>query len=268
MPETDLEKIIAFVQKNPRYAAMDVNLVKSVARDMLKKGFSTKETVKRTRAKLHQVGGAYQERHIPYDELLVDLKKLPKDLHCEEVKEFCRMAMRYHRSTEERLFLLEELYEDIFAKLQPITSILDLACGFNPLTLPWMPVDLDCTYFACDVYPEMMEFINAFFRHFSIKGEAFTCDLTQIIPQHEVDLALVFKTIPCLEQIDKSIGPRLLNQLNAKTALVSFPVRSLSGRAKDMPRYYEEHFMAMAAQTDWKVEKIATIDELFFMLNS
>ena len=129
-----------------------------------------------------------------------------------------------------------------------------------------MPISEEINYFACDIYPQMMEFISAFFDHFSIKGEAFSCDLTQTIPPHEVDLALVFKTIPCLEQIDKNIGPRLLSQLNAKTTLVSFPVRSLSGRAKDMPRYYEDHFRKMVAQTDWQVEKISTIYELFFML--
>lgn len=265
MSESNLEKIILAVQKNPRYAAMDTSLVTTVARDMLKKGFSNKETIKRTRAKLHQVGGAYQERHIPYDELLTKLRQLPDDLHSDEAKAFCKSTMRFHRSTAERLFLLETLYDNIFSQLPPVNSILDLACGLNPLTLPWIPTS-DVTYFACDVYPEMMDFVNAFLSHFALAGHAFTCDLTQSVPQHEVDLALVFKTIPCLEQIDKSIGTRLLNQLNANAVLVSFPVRSLSGRAKDMPRYYEEHFSEMVSQTDWQMEKISTIDELFFML--
>ena len=266
MSEIELEKIIASVQKNYRYAAMDKSLVESVARDVLKKGFSVKETVKRTRAKLHQVGGAYQERKIPYPDLLSQLAELPSDFHDPEVKEFCGKTLQFHRSTKERLFLLDTLYEDIFTQLPPVNSILDLACGLNPLTLPWMPVAEDATYFSCDVYPEMMNFVNAFMSHFSLPGHAFTCDLIQSVPQHEVDLALVFKTIPCLEQIDKSIGTRLLNQLNAKAVLVSFPVRSLSGRAKDMPRYYEEHFTEMLSQTVWKMEKISTIDELFFML--
>ena len=266
MPESDLDKIIESVQKNSRYAGIDTALVASVARTMLKKGFSTKETVKRTRAKLHQVGGAYQEKKIPYQDLLAELSALPTDLHADETKEFCRKAMRFHRSTEERLYLLHTVYDQLFSKLSPINSILDLACGFNPLSLPWMPVTEECTYFACDIYPEMVAFINTFFAHFSIRGEAFTCDLTQKIPQHEVDFAIVFKTIPCLEQVDKTIGLRLLSQLNTKTAVVSFPVRSLSGRAKDMPRFYEEHFLDLIAETNWQLEKYATIDELFFIL--
>lgn len=266
MPEADLEKIITAVQKNPRYAAMEPSLVASVAQDMLKKGFSTKETIKRTRAKLHQVGGAYQEQKIPYDSLTTELSGLSKELHSEEVKTFCRQAMHYHRSTKERLDLLDTIYQDIFSELPPVTSILDLACGFNPLTLPWMPISANCSYYACDVYPQMMKFINAFLLHFNQSGQAFTCNLAQTIPPQEVDLALVFKTIPCLEQLDKTIGARVLNQLNAKAALVSFPVRSLTGRTKDMPRFYEEHFTELLKSTKWKSSSIATSDELFFLL--
>lgn len=266
MPDNDATKIIAAVQKNPRYAAIDTTLVESVVRDTLKKGFSTKETIKRTRAKLHQVGGAYQEQKIPYDQLQLELAGLPKDMQADEVKAFCQKAMSYHRSTEERLHLLNTTYTDIFSKLSPVNSILDIACGFNPFTLPWMPVPENLTYHACDVYPQMMEFINTFLGHFELQGNAFTCDLTQSIPQQKVDLALVLKTIPCLEQLDKTIGQRLLNQLKANSILVSFPVRSLTGRSKDMPRHYEEHFMEIAEDTAWNITKIPTIDELFFLL--
>ena len=266
MAEPDLETIINAVQKNARYAAMDAALVESVARDMLKKGFSKKETIKRTRAKLHQVGGAYQEQKIPYDELLTTLQSLPHEKDSAEVMAFCRETMHYHRSTEERLNLLDRMYEGIFAQLPPVTSILDLACGLNPLTLPWMPISGNCTYYACDVYSQMMDFISVFLHHIHQSGEAFTCDLTRSIPQQAVDLAIVLKTIPCLEQLDKTIGARLLNQLNAKSMLVSFPVRSLTGRAKDMPRFYEEHFTELVQETDWHSTTIPTADELFFLL--
>jgi 16S rRNA (guanine(1405)-N(7))-methyltransferase len=266
MSDIDLIKIISDVQKNPRYAAMDTALVESVVKDMLKKGFSTKETIKRARAKLHQVGGAYQEKKIPYDQLIKELKDLPMDLQSDSVKAFCNKAMEYHRSTEERLNLLDSMYKNIFAQLPPVKSILDIACGFNPFTLPWMPIAKDASYYACDIYPQMIGFINAFLNHFNVKGEAFTCDLTQSTPQHPVDLAIVLKTIPCLEQLDKSIGTRLLNQLNTKAVLISFPVRSLTGRVKDMPRFYEEHFMEIAENTEWNVKKIPMVDELFFLL--
>lgn len=266
MPEIDLAKIIAEVQKNPRYAAMDTALVDHVVKEMLKKGFSAKETIKRTRAKLHQVGGAYQEQKIPYAQLTMELTDLPVDIQADEVKTFCTKAMRYHRSTEERLNLLDNTYSAIFTHLPSVKSILDIACGFNPLTLPWLPDAKNMTYYACDVYPQMMEFINAFLMHFNLSGEAFTCDLTQSIPQQKADLAIILKTIPCLEQLDKSIGPRLLNQLNTKAILVSFPVRSLAGRTKDMPRYYEEHFMDITDKTLWNVTKIPALDELFFLL--
>lgn len=266
MADPELDKLVRAVQKNPRYAAIDQGVVAAVAAEMMQKGFSTKETVKRTRAKLHQIGGAYQQSNIPYEVLHQELKQLPKNLQAPEVKAFCLHVLPYHRSTNERINTMQTIYPQLFDLLPPIHSILDLASGLNPLSLPWMPIPSNCTYSACDIYPEMLRFLSEFLGHFGIEGQVFTCDLAHSIPSQSVDLALLLKTIPCLEQLDKSIGVRLLSQLKAKVVIVSFPIRSLSGRSKDMPRHYESHFMELLEPTNWKVTPIPTKDELFFLL--
>lgn len=265
MDET-ITELVQQVRKNARYADIDVNLVTRLVQVFQTKGFSNKEIIKRTRAKLHQIGGAYQEHAIPYQQLHNELLNLPADLHHPQVLDFCARAITHHRSTQERAAQLAVIYQTIFADLPPIHAILDLACGFNPLTLPWMPVAKDIQYQACDIYGEMVDFLNVFFSHFTIDGSAFLCDLSADIPSAKADLVLLFKTLPCLEQIDKAISLRLLNTISADYLLVSFPVRSLGGRAKGMPQHYEQHFSTLLAQTDWQNRRYKFEDELFYLL--
>ena len=54
-------------------------------------------------------------------------------------------------------------------------------------------------------------------------------DVIANCPTQAVDIAFVLKTIPCLEQVDKTAGIELLNQLQARNIVVSFPVHSLAG---------------------------------------
>ena len=265
MDDTTAE-LVQQVRKSARYADIDEKLVTRLVQDYHAKGFSNKEIIKRTRAKLHQIGGAYQENTIHYQKLHAELLALPADLQDPQVLDFCTRAIDYHRSTQERAAQLSVMYQTIFADLPPIHSILDLACGLNPLTLPWMPVANDIQYHACDIYGEMIAFLNAYFAHFHVNGNAFLCDLSAEVPATKVDLVFLFKTIPCLEQIDKSISLRLLNSISAELVLVSFPVRSLGGRAKGMPQHYEQHFQSLLAQTDWQNRPYICTDESFYLL--
>ena len=72
------------------------------------------------------------------------LGSLPTDLHNPQVKDFCLERMRGHASTQERLPILEEFFQTTLASIAPVESVLDLACGLNPLALPWMPLTASC----------------------------------------------------------------------------------------------------------------------------
>jgi 16S rRNA (guanine(1405)-N(7))-methyltransferase len=265
MDET-IAEFVRQVRKNARYADIDEKLVTRLVQDFQSKGFSPKDIVKRTRAKLHQIGGAYQENAIPYQRLHTELLTLPDNLQDAQVLDFCTRVIDYHRSTKERAAQLSVMYKAIFADLPPIHAILDLACGLNPLTLPWMPVADTIQYHACDIYGDMITLLNDFFAHFHVNGRAFLCDLSTEVPTTKVDLVFLFKTLPCLEQVDKSISLRLLQSISSEYVLVSFPVRSLSGRAKGMPQHYEQHFQTLLAQTDWHNRPYNFTDETFFLL--
>ena len=245
--EFSLEELVAEVQASAKYAPIAYSLVERLTRQEMARLHNRKEIVKSVRNKLHQVGSAYQEKPIGYTQWLSELDRLPQELAAPESRAFCRAMMAEHTSTRERLPYLEQFYADCLAPLGSIHSLLDLACGLNPLALSWLPLAEDAQVRVCDVYTDQVAFLNAFFGHFGLHGSAETCDLTQSIPKEPFQLALLLKTIPCLEQIDKSIGPRLLAGLQAEYILVSFPAHSLGGKGKGMRSNYDAHFQQLIA---------------------
>jgi 16S rRNA (guanine(1405)-N(7))-methyltransferase len=72
----------------------------------------------------------------------------------------------------------------------------------------------------------------------------------------------MLKIIPCLEQVDKSAGSRLLEAVNAQHILVSFPARSLSGYHKGMLHNYEAHFQTLTEGKHWHVQRFEFENEL------
>lgn len=262
----DLERLVAAVRENPKYRAISEGLVRRVAAQELANARGWKDAVKATRGKLHQVGGAYQEGGIRYAAWIDGLERLPRDLQHPDARDFCRRMMALHASTKERLPLLETFFAETLASSAPLRSILDVACGLNPLALAWMPVAAGIEYHACDIYEDMVDFLNRFFAHFAVDGRAWVCDLTAEIPAQPAQVGMVLKTIPCLEQLDKRIGPRLLEGLQADTLLVTFPARSLGGRSKGMPEFYEAHLRELVEGHGWDVEKLLYPTELAFII--
>jgi 16S rRNA (guanine(1405)-N(7))-methyltransferase len=262
----DLDELVAAVRAGAHYRHIHPELVRQVGAQELAKGRKFKEAVKATRNKLHQVGGAYQEKGIDYGRALLELEQLPPDLYDPAVQAFCRSMMEQHASTRERLPILEDFYREILSPLGPIESVLDVACGLNPLARAWMPLLPETVYDACDIYADLIDFLNRFWGALQVPGKAWLCDLVQEVPQQPAQLALVLKTIPCLEQLDKSIGRRLLEGLPANHILVSFPAQSLGGRSKGMVENYEAHFREMVAGLYWQVERFEFKTELAFLV--
>lgn len=174
--------------------------------------------------------------------------------------------MEVHTSTAERLPILGEFFKTTLAPIAPVSSILDLACGLNPLAIPWMPLSNEFKYLACDIYCDMMGFIQSFFYHFLICGKAFPADIIDAGPTQTSQVAFLLKALPCLEQLDKAIGAHLLENIQADHILISFPVRSLGGHHKGMPNFYRNHFFELVAGKNWKIHEFSFDTELAFLV--
>ena len=99
-----------------------------------------------------------------------------------------------------------------------------------------------------------------------VNGSAWAADVTQTVPQQHVDLALVIKAIPCLQQIDKGIGLRLLEGVQADHMLVSYPTQSIGGREKGMRATYEAQFNELVAGKGWTIRRYDFPTELAFLI--
>ena len=273
MVDERIDELVAAVRASAKYGAISPDLIRRVGLRELATRRGQKDAIKATKNKLHQVAGAFLDARPPYVAWLELLRNSvapePDATHSTRsstLQAACLAIMRHHASTRERLPILAPLYRAVFERLPPVTSVLDLACGLNPLAAPWMPLAPGARYYACDLYADLAEFLNGFFALAAIDGRAWACELLSAPPEQPADLALVLKALPTLDQLAKDAGRALLRQINARHLLVSFPARSLGGRDKQMAEHYEARFTAMASEEGWQVERFAYPSELAFLV--
>ncbi|MDZ4160089.1 MAG: hypothetical protein U1B80_09915 [Anaerolineaceae bacterium] len=262
-----LNELVAAVQQAARYRTLDPGLVRWIGAQELNKRRNIKEAIKATRSRLHQVAGAYLPAGLDCQRWIEALEGVGRSLNEPELQALCRQWMAHHASTRERLPLLSSFYVRVLTPLAPVRSLLDLACGLNPLALPWMPLAPDAPYYACDIYTDLVDFLNRFMEHTGRRGGASVCDLTRPLHHPPVQVALLLKALPCLEQLDKRLPERLLDSICAEVVVVSFPARSLRGRSKGMVENYGDRFERLAAARNWSVERVEFATELVFIIH-
>jgi len=266
MNEEQLERLVQAVLKSPKYGNVSQDLVRNIGRHELQKQRNLKLAIKATKNKLHQIGGAYFLKKPEYGAWLKRLKETKSTGNEEAFRRTCAEIMSHHYSTRERLEFLDEFYAKIFALTPPVHSVIDVACGFHPLAIPWMPLSERVEYYAYDVYKDLMEFLDKFIAMTGVQGHAEFCDVVQHVPDSRADVAFVLNTIPCLEQIDKSAALRVLESINSGFLVVSFPVRTLGGREKDMRKHYEHRFRQLTEKKDWAIQRLEFKSELVFLI--
>lgn len=261
-----LEELVNNILSSSKYKNVAEDFINSVGRQELAKHQKFKEAIKATKNKLHQVGGAYLEGKLPYGAWLDQLQAAHQKKDQAEFREICIKILSHHASTRERLPSLAQFYQSLFTDIPEVNSVIDLACGFNPLSIPWMPLKEGTEYYAYDIYHDMMSFLKEFMAMTQVKGKVETLDVITSCPSHEVDLALILKAIPCLEQVQKAAGLELLNRLRAKYLVISFPTYSLGGRNKGMGANYEARFQQLVAEKNWAIKRFEFANELAFLV--
>jgi 16S rRNA (guanine(1405)-N(7))-methyltransferase len=260
--QAQVAQVVEAVLASAKHRETAPALVETLARRELAGGARPKEAVKAVKNKLHQVAGAYQAEPLAGDAFLAEVRAARAA--GEDLRPLCRAAMARHTSTRERLPILDDFYRQLFAGLPPPRSLLDLACGLNPLALPWMGLPPDCTYAACDIYAGQAALLGGWLAAAGQPGEVFVCDLLAGPPPRTADVALLLKAIPCLQQMDRAIGRRLLDAVDAPVLIVSYPVHSLSGRKQRMDEHYAAEFSRLVEGRPWRVESFRFATELAY----
>ncbi len=274
-PEDRLDQALASILTARKYRSIHPGLVRDIAAAELAKGRSIKEAVKAAKSQLHQSAAAYIRRNLDYDDAFRQLqttvtaaKRGPgSDPSADpSVRTLLRRLMAAHASTHERLPILDSLYPQLFQRLPPVTSILDIACGLHPLSRPWMPLPNDVTYFSYDIYSDQIDFLNRFFTIMGFAGAAVQHNALDDKNTPPADLAFLLKTLPCLEKIQSGASERLLHQIDAPILIVSFPNHTLAGRKHGMAQHYTANFLSQIKKAGWQADSLTYPSELIYIV--
>ncbi|MEM4244827.1 MAG: hypothetical protein QW404_00050 [Candidatus Nanoarchaeia archaeon] len=276
----DLNVIVSDVKKKKTLRSLDSSFVEKLILEYLDKNRKVKKILdshprfqkskeykimlKHLRRVLHDVYGIFNISKRSLEELKLHLKK-SKRLD-NKALEFHAKILQSHKSTQERFSSYEPFYISLFRVTGKPKTILDLACGLNPLSFPWMGLG-KVIYYAYELSPDDASFIQSYFdimKGFGLEGKAFSADLLKLPKLPSCDVCFLFKTLDSLESLKRGISKQLLRSINAKFVVVSFPTRSISGKKKLRERSW---FLALLKELGLGYKTIELENELFYVIN-
>ena len=263
--ETEIDEIVAQVQASRKYRQVCTATIRRFAAEESAKRGTLKGAVKAVKSRLHQAYGAYEAR-LDYTRAYHDLSAAYGSGDALAIRAACRELLALHASTRERLPILDHFYDAIFACTGAPRVLLDLACGLNPLALPWMGLPPGAVYHAYDIDGERIAFLNRTFALTDVEGHARCQDLIYDPPQQRGDVALLLKTATCLERQREGSTLALLDQLDVAYVVITFPVKSLGQREKGMAEQYTQATLDMLSRRPWAVAQLDLEAELAFVV--
>jgi len=200
------------MKKNLEFSNDAVARIKS---KLSEKGLGEKGIDKALKKELYEIHSNYYKK-FSYAKAINELKK-SSGLNVHE-----RLLKKYDPN---RFIVLKELYQKIFEITGKPKVLIDLACGLNPLTLPWMNLSKDCKYYCYDLEQGLINFLNEYFRIIKKDYEAFLNDALSNPPSIKSDVCLLFKSTPCFEWQSPKSTALLLEKINADYIVISVMLR-------------------------------------------
>lgn len=178
---------------------------------------------------------------------------------------FCRAMLASHDSSRERLPILVELYQQVFAITGQPQVMTDLACGLNPFALPWMGLTRLHAYHAYDIIQPRVDLINQFFALSALPTTAQCRDILVQPPDIHSDVTLLFKEAHRIQQRRPDANRALLRALNTNWLVVSLPPASLR-RGHDLSAGMRRLVERTLEGTSWPVRELVFETELVFVV--
>ncbi len=227
-PRTALaDEVTARVLAAAKYRGLDPGIVSRIAAEAADRFSDRSLAVKYAKRKLHQAFGAFRQGPTAraVQALVAEVGSGRADLAAAAAG-----AMRAHASSAERIPWLEPLYRQVADWCGTPSSVADLACGLNPLAIPWMLLAPGASYWACEIDTDLVSALTGLNEIMPARLTARACDLVAEPPPVRAELALLLKTITTIEQQRPGAAGRVLAALDCRHVIASLPRRSLSGR--------------------------------------
>lgn len=218
-----------------KYKDVCPDTVSRLYAEALSKRKNAKEAEKALKTALHQITGAFMTSD--------ELKRARKLLAGADEDAALFETLKLHASTRERLEHIDAFYDTLLSPIAPKT-LLDLACGLNPLYLGHRGYAVR----GLDVSGGCVQLINdwALRRGWDVSAQCRDLLCAPALP--ETDAALMMKLLPVLEQQKKGAAMELLTSIPAPVLIVTFPLKTLGGRSVGMEKHYSDWFEQSAAQ--------------------
>jgi 16S rRNA (guanine(1405)-N(7))-methyltransferase len=264
--EQQVKELVDAVGRKPIYQVMGIpeNTLRDLAVKALARQPSTRMALKTVRRKLHQITAAYLGDP-DYGRATRDIRAAFLTEDSTVIQNCCREIMASHTSTRERLLVLDGFYPRLFEQSGKPETILDLACGLNPLSLRWMGLRAGARYLAYDIHAPRMAFLNEYFHMESVMGEAYVRDILVFPPEEQADAAFLFKEAHRFEEREAGCNRALWRALNVNTLYVSLPPFSLTGR-NDLTAKNRKLIEKSVSGEDWRVREITFPNEQVFVI--
>ncbi len=263
--EKMLESVITAVKRSRKYRDTSEETIRRLATIALHQYKKPKQAIKAVRAQLHSIMAPYLGDP-DYVQAAARLDGAFATADPVQIKATCRDIMHDHLSTRERLPLLEEYYGRIFEITGSPRSILDVACGLNPLTFPWMGLAGPVDYYAYDIHEPRITFLNHYFTLQGLPPLARLQDVAVRPPEVTADLALFLKEMPRFERNYGGLGRRLLEALRVRHIVISFPTVSTHG-GRTLTGRYRDFLWQLITDQPWSAQELLFEGELVFCLD-
>lgn len=261
--ETTVDAVVVAIKQSRKYRDTSEETIRQLAVEAVIEHKKSKPAEKAVRKRLHSIMAPYlgdpdyaAARRLLTDSFVGGDEKI--------IRAACRDLMYTHLSTRERLPILDTFYRDIFAVTGPPRRLLDIACGLNPLAFPWMGLPAAGTDFiAYDIHEPRVDFLNHYFILQGLPPLAFVKDVAVGAPAESGDVALFLKEMPRFERNYAGHGRNLLNAIDARWLVVSFPTISTHG-GRNLTNRYREFFHQIIDGSGWPVTELLFDTELVF----
>ncbi len=242
---------------------------KTPSRKPTKKSAQYQAIIKQIRAQLRKYYGQYR-RSVNAQRLHELVERLLAGRIVDQ--HLLRDILALNASTKERLPFYEELYEKIFQVTGTPTSIIDLGCGINPFSIPWMRLP-KLRYYAYDLNEDEIALLKEFFEYLHFRnrkyqGRAEVLDalhLERLLDLRKVDVCFLFKMTDVL---DRGKGHRaseaVIKGVPARFVVVSFPTKTLSGKQMNVPE--KKWVELMSTRLGYTVTVLKFPTEIFYVV--
>jgi 16S rRNA (guanine(1405)-N(7))-methyltransferase len=267
-------EIIENIKSSKKYKSVYIKTIQRIVVDCIKRfggnppslesSGVAKRVEKEAKNLLHQIWGAFYETIPDFNKILDKINSEIK--HNIEFKKIILPVLKLQSSVEERIPILNNFYKEIFEITGVPNSIIDQACGLNPLTIPWMSLPNTTTYKAYDIDENEINFLNSVFKLLNIKNAK--AEFGDILSNkfEYADVVFMLKLLPCLEHQKKNCSLEILKKQDCKFLVVSFPIKSISGKEKGMASFYGNNFKSMVLSENWEIKELKFETELVFVI--